>query len=352
MRSRVLMIGTAFDTKGGISSVVKTYREAGLFEQENVRYVATHCDGTNVAKIAIFARALSLLCWTLCRRSTDILHAHVSADGSFWRKSCVLLLASALGVRTILHLHAGRFPTFYAALPPPLRKVVRFVFAKVDIVVVLSRAWGEWVVDTFSAPVEIISNPVVVPREALVRGKSGVTILALGRLGQNKGTFDLIRAAQMLVARHPNIELLLAGDGELSAAEEMAKDLGLANVVKTLGWVDESSRACLLQSASVFALPSYSEGLPMSMLEAMAMGVPVVVTPVGGIAEVVRDGVEGFIVAPGDPQYLANRIDVLLSDSDLRERMGDAGRLRVSDLYDARRTVVAVRSLYSRLRKH
>jgi glycosyltransferase involved in cell wall biosynthesis len=345
------MIGTAFDTKGGISSVVKTYRDAGLFEHENVRYVATHCDGPTLKKMFVFACAMLRLFLALCRRSEDILHAHVSADGSFWRKSCVLLLASTLGVRTILHLHAGRFPRFYASLPFVLQKVVRLVFARVDIVVVLSRAWGEWVTDTFSAPVEIISNPVVIPREAPVRAMQSVSVVALGRLGRNKGTFDLIHATQILKARHPDVELLLAGDGELSVAEKLANDLGLAKNVKILGWVDESARASLLESASVFVLPSYSEGLPMSMLEAMATGLPVVVTPVGGITDVVRDGVEGFIVAPGDLQNLADRIDALLSDSDLRSRMGDAGRLRVSNLYDAESTVGAVRSLYARLRK-
>jgi glycosyltransferase involved in cell wall biosynthesis len=125
----------------------------------------------------------------------------------------------------------------------------------------------------------------------------------------------------------------LGGDGELEQAGAAAKSLGLGERVELLGWVGPADKPHLLGTATVYALPSYHEGLPMSVLEAMAAGMPVVTTPVGGIPEAVTDGVEGFLIQPGDIDALRERLQRLLSDSELARRMGEAGRRKVESTF-------------------
>jgi glycosyltransferase involved in cell wall biosynthesis len=100
-----------------------------------------------------------------------------------------------------------------------------------------------------------------------------------------------------------------------------------------LGWVTGENKEALLSTASIFVLPSYYEGLPMSVLEAMAWGVPVITTPVGGIPEVVRHGEEGVIVQPGDIVGLTAALRQLLDDESLRQRLGANGRKRIQHIF-------------------
>src|SRR5205814_3990716 len=125
-------------------------------------------------------------------------------------------------------------------------------------------------------------------------------ILFLGKLAPSKGIFDLLEAVAALRPDAADVRLVCAGDGDRIAVARYAERLGIADAVKFTGWVGPSGKRALLENAAVFALPSYDETLPMSVLEAMSAGVPVVASPVGGISEVVVDGVSGFLVAPGD----------------------------------------------------
>jgi glycosyltransferase involved in cell wall biosynthesis len=119
--------------------------------------------------------------------------------------------------------------------------------------------------------------------------------------------------------------------------------------VEVLGWITGADKLTRLQQAAVFALPSFSEGLPMGLLEAMAAGLPVLATPVGGIPEVITDGVEGFLVDPGDVGALTDRLSRLLSDENLRGRMGRAARHKAEALFTVDVILPQLEQLYTRL---
>ena len=131
-----------------------------------------------------------------------------------------------------------------------------------------------------------------------------------------------------------------------------AEELGIADHVELLGWVRGEDKERLLATAVLYVLPSYNEGLPVSVLEAMAAGLPILTTPVGGIPEAVTDGVEGFLVEPGDVRTLADRLERLLADADLARRMGVAARHKVEAAFSANAVVPQLEAMYAAMGLH
>jgi glycosyltransferase involved in cell wall biosynthesis len=145
----------------------------------------------------------------------------------------------------------------------------------------------------------------------------------------------------------PDVKLVCAGEGDRSAVWRHAQRLGIADAVKFTGWVGPSGKRALLESAAVFALPAYDGTLPMSLLEAMAASVPVVVSPVGGAPDVVTDGVTGFLVGAGDIASLQRALRKLLLDHALGARIGAAARESVRLRFAPERAVPRLEAVYA-----
>jgi glycosyltransferase involved in cell wall biosynthesis len=128
-----------------------------------------------------------------------------------------------------------------------------------------------------------------------------------------------------------------------------AAELGLSDDVEVLGWVSGAAKQRVLAEGTIYVLPSYAEGLPISVLEAMEAGMPVVATAVGGIPDAIEDGAEGFLVSPGDINSLVNRISQLLQDSDLRSRMGLAAKMKVATFFSPASVLPQIEALYRAL---
>lgn len=150
-----------------------------------------------------------------------------------------------------------------------------------------------------------------------------------------KGVALLIDAFARIRAAHPAAHLTLVGDGpERAALEARAAALGLGQAVTFTGYLGQAEVAAQLDASDVFVLPSFAEGVPVVLMEAMASRRPVIGPRVAGVPELVEDGVSGYVVPPGDPETLFDRIATLLADPALRGRMGDAGRAKVVAEYD------------------
>ncbi|MBI1173627.1 glycosyltransferase [bacterium] len=169
----------------------------------------------------------------------------------------------------------------------------------------------------------------------------------VGRLAPVKGVPLLLEAFATLRARHPEARLTVAGDGEArSRLEARAKALGLEGAVHFAGYLDEPAVARLLDEADMLVLPSFAEGLPVVLMEALASRIPVIATQVAGVPELVQDGISGFIVPPGDVEALTERLDRLLSDPALCRAMGEAGRAKVEAEFDVAREVERLARLF------
>ncbi len=170
-------------------------------------------------------------------------------------------------------------------------------------------------------------------------------IVAVARLSPEKDVANLVRAMAIAVRQDPGVCLEVAGDGPcLPELRRLVSDLGLGVCVSFLGQVRNVPG--LLAQSGLFVLPSRSEGISLTLLEAMARGLPVVATRVGGTPEVVVEGQTGLLVPPGDPAALAEALLLLRRDPEAGRRMGAAGRRRVERLFDVRRMVAEYEELY------
>lgn len=345
----IIMLGTDYRTKGGVSSVVNVYRDAGLFQRYPVRYLPTHCDGGALAKLKVLLSAWLSFMGLLLTGRVGLVHCHTASRASFWRKTLFLVPAFLAGVPGVLHLHGAEFAIFYGKESGPLKqRLIRWVFNKCQTVVVLSDAWKTWAKGIgVTAPIEAIYNPVLLPAARDWERRTPGELLFLGRLGRRKGSFDLLTAAAAVPASPgASLRLLMGGDGELDEVRKRADALGLSGQLQLLGWVRGADKEAHLSSAWMYCLPSYNEGLPMSVLEAMAAGLPIITTPVGGIPEAVTDGVEGFLVEPGDVARLTHCIAQLIGDPALARRMGDAARRKVEATFSSDAVLPRVERLY------
>ncbi len=161
-------------------------------------------------------------------------------------------------------------------------------------------------------------------------------LVFVARLDHVKGVGELLEAVAALAPSHPGLRLDLAGDGPgRSSYEAKARSLGIGDRVTFHGYVNQTAVAELLATGDVYVLPSFAEGVPVGLMEAQASGLPVIATQVGGVSELVVDEVTGFVCRPGDRTQLTDRIKTLIADSELRRRMGSAGRARVAADFDS-----------------
>lgn len=177
---------------------------------------------------------------------------------------------------------------------------------------------------------------------------SHLAIVQVARLNRLKDHATSIRAMKLLTAEFPKARLVLVGDGEERATlEALTLEQGLHDRVIFLGMRKDVSEQ--LGAADLFVLSSISEGIPLTLLEAMAAGLPCVATRVGGIPEVIVDGRTGLLATPSDPRELADKIRVMLSDTLLRQRIGAAGAERVREHFDASQMHQAYAKLFGEM---
>lgn len=347
--AKVLMVGPDLALHGGIVSVVKGYLEGGLPQAcDCFEYLGTGVGSSKLGKSVAFARAL--VRYKRIMPEYDIVHLHISARGSYKRKSIMARMARKAGKRIILHDHDGEFAKAFEEGGDDYRRDVRETFGLADRVVVLSEEWRDYFAENVCDPnrITVVHNGVAVPAKPC-SPCSHQDVLFLGRLDANKSPDVLLRASSEVLKRFPETKIVFGGDGEVEKNMRLAEELGIAGSCEFHGWVTGKEREALFGRAAVYCLPSKNEGLPMSVLEAMARGIPTVATAVGGVPQVIKDGVSGCLVGVDDVEGLACRIGNLLSDSNLRKRIGDAGRDTVRNNFNTDQAVSLILNLYKEL---
>lgn len=175
--------------------------------------------------------------------------------------------------------------------------------------------------------------------------EGGNVVVSVARLDTVKGLGLLIQATSQLIDAGIDMDLVLIGDGpDRKELAHLVDALGISAHVHFLGYRSPTEVARRLAVSDVFALPSFAEGVPVSLMEAMASGLPVVATNVGGVSELVDDGTNGYLIPPGSAEILASRIELLLKSRELRESMGRAGREKVARVHNSAREAEKLRA--------
>ena len=347
MKSAVILCTTV----GGMAEVVRNLRETELFSAFRTRVIITHDGGGMGRRIVFFLKALTELTRLLAASKVALVHVQMAARGSCWRKSVFLLLAQLFGVPTLLHLHSEYRDFYEKECGPVRRRFIRYVLQHASTVIVLSDRLHAYIATTApAARLVTIHNFVNLKRlseaERVCVPRSSNTILFIGLISQRKGIYDLVRALPEVIKAVPEARLVAAGPGEIDAVRRCAREGGVADAVFLPGWVSGFDKLRLLEEAALYVLPSYTEGMPLSILEAMSVALPVIATPVGGIPDVLRDGEDGYLIAPGSLGELSRRIIELLNNRALRERMGENARRRLHSKFSPDSAVPALIALY------
>ncbi|HEY1283621.1 MAG TPA: glycosyltransferase family 4 protein [Steroidobacteraceae bacterium] len=348
----VLMVGTHLRTAGGIRTVVQGYLEGGLFRTFPGVYVQTHRNGGVWGKLFYALRGYIAIAWYLLRLDAPLVHVHMASRASFWRKSIVILMARARGRPYIVHLHGGEFSQFYQdECGPREQRFVRSILEKAALVLALSDEWRQKLLRICPrATIEVLPNAVPLPEPRALHSATPLapTVLFLGDIRRAKGTYDLVHAFAHIAERFPKARLLCGGIGAIEQVRALAQQLGIADRVDCPGWLDRAQKQRALACASIFVLPSYAEGLPMSLLEAMSWGLPVITTPVGGIPQVVQHEANGCLVQPGNIDDLAAAMTTLLESPAARARLGAAARSTIESHYTLDRALQRLGEIYGR----
>ncbi len=328
---RVLMIGPSLYSRGGMATVERQLMDGLTDAGVPASFISTYDDYGKVKKALIALGAYAKFCRAL--KDVDIVHAHSASRGSYERKSLFLKKAMSEGKKTVVHLHGGEFAVWFdEEMDDGKREEVRALFNQVDAVVVLSEEWERWLVSRGFSPKRLVvmHNAVSVPeRPCSPCARQG--ILFLGRLDARKSPDVLLRASRTMLSENPAAKLLFGGDGCPERYEALAEDLGIADRCEFLGWIAGEDKERLFERAGVYCLPSKNEGMPMSVLEAMAHGIPTIATPVGGVPQIIEDGVNGFLMPVGDEARLSELLRMLMGDPLLRARIGMEARRKVED---------------------
>lgn len=344
---KVLMIGPDRSVHGGISAVVNNLYEAGLAEKIQLKYIATMVDGSKGRKLV--QAGIAYVKFLLTIPFYQILHVNMAADVSCYRKKIFIDMADAFGKKILIHEHGGDFEGFYyERCGEKQRKRIKKSLNKAEVFLVLSESWKDFfktIVD--ENKIHILQNGILIPdREKTNYGSHSV--LFLGRLCKEKGIGELLEAVPAIQKRIPDFKLILGGVWEEGSGALKKKAEALSDTVLCPGWVLAKERERLMEECSIFVLPTWFEGQPVSLLEAMAAGMCAVASAVGGIPQIMgeAEGKTGLLLRPKDAETLADSLIMLLNDEGKRKAMGKCARERVVEQYDIRRNVEALMKYY------
>lgn len=336
----VLVCGPHRDAISGVSTHLNLLMESSLAEDFDLVHFQVGSEGRRENAIARWLRLAAspfALFATVLFRHVSIVHLNTSLNArAYWRDLAYLLVARLLRARVVYQVHGGALPQRFFAKSPRLTAFLRWTLGLPDLVVVLARVELE-AYRAFVPGQHVVVLPNGIDcapftRVPTVRSRPGypLRLVYIGRLASEKGLYETLQG--MRLARELGVEahLVLGGDGpEAAGLARSARMLGLSGRVTFVGPVFGEEKVRLLAGADVAILPSYSEGLPYALLEAMAAGVPVLATPVGAIPDVVTHGIHGLLVRERDGLAIGEALANLARDRGRLTWMSRACRRRV-----------------------
>lgn len=320
------MIGNAPSVKGGITSVIEQLiRHDWSSNSVDMKFISTYIEGGNVKKILYFILAYIKILFIMIFHRPDVVHIHMSYKGSFTRKYQIHKLCKKFEVRDVIHLHGSEFKKWYFSCKNEKRKEVKNLLQECDAFLVLGEKWNN-VIKNIEPKTKtyVLSNTVNIPEEKSIWNRQKFQILFLGVLIERKGVSDLVHAIDYIKdsAIAGNVHFIIAGSGpEEEELKSLSKKLDIDSLITFAGWIDADKKKNLLKDSQMLVLPSYNEGLPVAILEAISYGLPIVATDVGDISSAVKDNVNGYLVQPGDIRGLANAMESIFVNQSIWEKM-------------------------------
>lgn len=334
-KKRVALIGT-INCNSGIANAVNAIANIRRFEDTYEKLIVNTSnsnDNNSLINSIVFIKSIIYYLKALLERKIDLAHIHTSYGRSFYRKIFFICLSSLFKVKIILHFHASKFDEFFIDSSGLKKRIIEFFLKKTDAIVLLCNNWKEKIDRKFDLKnTFVINNSVPFDIQQVRSNKNykdsnlkSVKILFLGVLIKTKGIYDIIEIAHNLTSISCKIIICGKGKEEKNLLKKV-KEKNLNNI-EYLGWASGKNKFSILNNCDIFLLPSYNEGMPMAILEAMAFGLPVISTKIAGIPDMVIDGENGYLLNPGDINGFVEKIKILILNQNKRRNFGEKSKI-------------------------
>lgn len=345
----VLMVGVGPERLGGMWTVAQCYLENEDFcDKTGLAYIPTSTNGS------ILKRSLFMLCgywkiWKHLRRvKPSVVHIHMAEKGSTFRKGFVAKMAKKHGCKVVIQMHAGPFMAWYETLEPKKQNKVEEILSYADKFFVLGDYWKEQMARLVNPnKMDVLYNGIPIP-ESNAYSLQSKDLVFFGVFKKEKGIYDLIDAMALVDScLDKDIKLKLCGKDLEGNIHAYIAEKGLTDRIQLMGWCGAAERDEILRHAAIDILPSYFEGLSMTVIEAMAYGVPMLTTNISTMGELLGDGIRR--VEPGDVQALADTILQLMNDPSLRKQWSDQEYDRAKNIFAIEKNIQKTYDTYCEL---
>ena len=313
----VLMIGVDKSSVGGMLTVVENYFNDKEFRDEtNLKYIPSVVNSSPLSKVLFFFRAFFEIVFCVIFHRIDIVHIHMAERASVFREGLVARTVKFLGCKVVIHMHGANIETWYDSQTRRIRKIASYFMNAADKLIVLGYNWVPFMERVVSdkSKIVVVYNAVPVLSHNIYSAKSK-DIIFLGMLIQRKGIEDLLQVFANILDKIPkDINLKLYGDDKNGNIEELIGKYKLKDRTFYCGWLTNDKKPKIFKHSLLNVLPSYNEGLPMTILETMSYGIPNISTNIAAIPELVVNGKNGILIEPGDVASLEKAM-LLLNDS-------------------------------------
>ncbi|MCR5608209.1 MAG: glycosyltransferase family 4 protein [Lachnospiraceae bacterium] len=347
-KKKVYIVGSELTVKGGISSVMNNYVNYDGWEDYEIEHIATHDEPGILKKIKVYKKGYKKVKKICKKHSADIIHVHMSERGSFKRKASIVKLCKKYNMKVIIHHHGAEFLEYYKQGSKSLKNQIYRTLLAADLNIVLSNKLTDNIEYMCpDAKVKVLYNAVGTYDNNMYN-PDGTGILFLGRLGERKGTYDLLNAIERLDSViDKKYVFYLCGDGEIDKVNALIDKKKIRHRIAHVGWVSGEQKKEILKNTIINILPSYNEGLPMTILETMAYGIVNISTNIASIPEVIFSGENGILINPSDVDAIYNSLNELINNRDLRLSMSEKAYELVTEQFSLKRHIKMLETYYN-----
>ena len=329
---KILFIAPIYTRKGGIASVLKTYEN----NIDDFNFFASIYFSNKLINFLFFPFVIiHFIIYLIFNPSIEIIHIHGSSKGSFYRKYVLFKISKIINKKVIYHIHGSEYQIFYNNASSIIKSKIDYFINNSDSIIALSTEWQTYFLDNFNQKnIFVLNNIVRYQKPFSKNSHEKLQLLFLGRIGERKGIFDILYIIAKNKEFYNNkITLAIGGDGETEKLKKFISDNKLENIVTFYGWTKNELKNKLLLESHIMILPSYNEGLPITLLEAMSYSMPLISTHVGGIARVLKHKKNGIVVKPGDLYMIGQAIKYYINNKNQINIHGEESYKIVKDFY-------------------
>lgn len=357
-KNHVLLAGSFPPPEGGVASI----NEIIYHGFEDKPYAIVPLDAASLKRrksIKSSTEILNLLfqCqqaiqffYLVTRHHCRIVHISLSSGLGFYKSALLIIIATLLRKKRIIHLHGGHFHVFYRNQRPVIQRFIKMILHQGDTIIALSTYWKQILIHDFG----ILQKRVIVLnncydyqfndniftksiRSGTVKGHD-LNLLFIGQLNEKKGIFDLLSICKELLRYGNHFILRIIGQEKTREMKRQIQNIidsyNLSDYIQLVGEVRGEEKLRLFQQSDIFILPSYIENFPVTIVEAMRAGLPIVTTPVGSIPEIISDSINGYLIQPGDIHAFVDKILTLSKNTQLRQEMAQRNQEKAFNEYN------------------